>query len=300
MTNTATVNSHVGNTEFDTAKKESTFRAVMKRLYHNKTGMVGLIIFLFMVLLGLLAPVIAPYDYAQMDMTNTFCRPCLAHLCGTDELGRDIFSRLLYGARYSLGLGLAAQVFQLVFGTALGCIAGYYGGKVDNIIMRFCDVWQSIPGMLLTVVLSTVLGSGWFNTVLAMGIGGIPGGCRMIRGQLLSIREQEYIEAAIATNNSKPRIIWKYMLPNAIQPVIVQTSMGIGGTIMGAAGLSYLGLGVRPPMAEWGAMITAGRNYFRNYPYMIGFPGLFLAITILALNMLGDGLRDAMDPRLKT
>jgi peptide/nickel transport system permease protein len=286
--------------DFDTAKKQSAFRSIMKRLLHHPTGMIGCSIFLLMCLFAIFAPFITPYGYNDIDVMNAFLRPSWAHLCGTDELGRDLFTRLLYGARYSLALGIAAQLLSFVLGISLGCVAGYFGGGVDNGIMRFCDIWQSIPGQLLTVVLATVLGNGWGNTVLAMGIGGIPGCARMIRGQLLSVREKEFVEAAVATNCKGIRVIWKYMLPNAIQPMIVSTAMGIGGTIMGAAGLSYLGLGVRPPMAEWGAMLTAGRTYIRRYPHLIAFPGLFIAITVLALNMFGDGLRDAMDPRMKT
>lgn len=280
-------------------RKQSTLGGILKRLLHHPTGMIGMSIFFLMCLAAIFAPFLTPYGYNDMDIANAFCSPCLAHLCGTDELGRDLLTRLLYGARYSLGLGLAAQILRFVLGIVLGCIAGYFGGRVDGVIMRFCDIWQSIPGQLMTVVLSTILGNGWGNTVIAMGIGGIPGCARLIRGQLMSVREQEYVEAAIATNCSGVRTIWKYMLPNAIQPLIVSSMMGIGGTITGAAALSYLGLGVQPPMAEWGAMLTAGRTYIRNYPFLIGFPGLFLAITVLALNMFGDGLRDAMDPRMK-
>ncbi len=280
-------------------KKQSQLREVLKRLMKNKTAAVGMVIFLIIALASVLAPVLAPYDYAQMNLDETFQTPSREHLLGTDEYGRDYLSRILYGGRFSLGLGLCAQLFSLFFGVILGCFAGYYGGKTDNLIMRICDVWQSIPGILFTIILCAALGTGWINTVIAMGLGGIPGNCRMIRAQLLSLREREFIEAEHAINCPSGKIMFRHLLPNAISPLIVSSTMGIGNTINGAAGLAYLGLGVQPPTPEWGALISAARAQIRYYPYLILYPGLMLAITILSLNMFGDGLRDAMDPKLK-
>lgn len=280
-------------------KKQSQFREILKRLVRNKTATVGMCIFLTIAVISLLAPVLAPHDFAEMDLSNAFAKPSKDHLLGTDEYGRDYLSRILYGGRFSLGLGLCAQLFSLFFGVVLGCFAGYYGGKVDSIIMRICDVWQSIPGILFTIILCAALGTGWINTVIAMGLGGVPGNCRMIRAQLLSLREREFIEAEHAINCPSGKIMFKHLLPNAISPLIVSSTMGIGNTINGAAGLAYLGLGVQPPTPEWGALISAARAYIRYYPYLILYPGLMLAITILSLNMFGDGLRDAMDPKLK-
>jgi len=181
----------------------------------------------------------------------------------------------------------------------IGSIAGYFGGRVDNLIMRFIDIIQCIPGILLTICISAVLGAGFANTVWAMSFGGIWGSARMLRGQILAVRRLEYVEGAKATNNSSLRIITKYILPNSIQPTIISACMGIGGTIMGASGLSFLGLGVQPPVPEWGAMLNEGRTYLRYYPNMLIAPCIMIALTILSISLFGDGLRDAMDPRLR-
>lgn len=280
-------------------KPQSEFKAVMKRFCKNKLALAGMVIFAIIAILAIFAPVIAPYDYADMDLRNTYASPSLQHLCGTDQLGRDIFSRLLYGARYSLGLGFCAQIFTLVFGVIIGSIVGYFGGKVDMIIMRILDIFESIPGTLLAIVICTVLGTGFVNTVIAMGVGGIPMMSRLLRASIMTVREQEYIEAAAAINCSKFRQIKNYLLPNAISPLIVTFAMGLGATIMTAAGLSYLGLGVQPPTPEWGAMLSETRKFFQYYPHMAIFPGLAIGITVLAMNLVGDGLRDALDPKLK-
>lgn len=283
----------------ETIKKQSQLGEILKRLCRNKTAIVGTILFMIILILGLLAPYIAPYDYAQMDLTNMFATPSREHWFGTDDLGRDIFTRVLWGTRYSLGLGFASMAFAFFFGTILGCVAGYYGGKVESIIMRFCDVWQSIPHLIMTILIATAFGTGWLNTVFAMGISQIPSACRTVRGQFLSIREEQYIEAEHAIHASSARIMFKHMLPNALAPVIVNMTLGIGNNIMQAASLSYLGLGVQSPTPEWGAMITAGRDFLRYHPHLVLFPGLALAITIIAVNIFGDGLRDAIDPKLK-
>lgn len=280
-------------------KKENQVLAVLKRMSKRKASMIGFYILILYILVAILAPVLAPYGYNQVDMTSAFASPSLKHLCGTDKLGRDIFSRLLYGAKYSLGLGFVSQIFGLVVGITLGCVAGYFGGRVDNTIMRILDIIQSIPGILLSIILSSALGGGWFNTCLALGISHITGPARMIRAQFLGQREQEYVEAAQAINCSKARQMFVHILPNCLAMEIVATTMGIGGTVTAAAGLSYIGLGIQPPIPEWGAMLTAGKEYIRYYPYMIFFPGLVIAILVLACNLMGDGLRDALDPKLK-
>lgn len=286
----------MGNTKI---KKQSQLGEVFKRLRKNHAAMLGLAIFAVFCLIALCAPLIAPYDYESLDVTNAFAGCSLEHPFGTDQYGRDIFSRLVYGAKYSLGLGLLAQLFGLVFGVILGCLAGYYGGAVDNIIMRLMDIIQAIPNILLSIVISTALGGGFINTVFAMGLGGISGSCRTIRGQFLSVREREFVEAAKAIDCTQSKIIFGHILPNTISPLIVATSMGIGNTIMGAAGLSYLGLGIQPPIPEWGAMLTAAKSYMTTQPQLMLWPGLCIAIVVLALNMFGDGLRDALDPKLK-
>lgn len=280
-------------------RKTSQMREVLHRLFKDKAATIGMLIFGILVLIAVLAPLVAPYDYAEADLLNPFQLPSAEHWFGTDNLGRDILSRVIWGARYSLGLGLCAQLFALVFGVTLGCIAGYFGGRTDTLIMRVCDVWQSIPSMLMCVIISSALGTGWLNTVFAMGLNNIAGNCRMIRAQFLTVREQEFVEAERAINCPRFLLIFKHMLPNAISPLIVQTTMGIGNTIMMAAGLSYLGLGVQPPILEWGAMISDARAQLRYYPHLVIFPGVVLAITVLAINLFGDGLRDALDPKLK-
>lgn len=280
-------------------QKTSRFATVMKRLRKNKSAVVGLVIICIFAVIAILGPYIAPYGPAAIDMFNVEAAPSAAHICGTDDLGRDIFSRLLVGAKYSLGLGLGAVFFGLVFGILLGSIAGFFGGKVESIMMRIFDMVQAIPSILLAIIISAVLGSGFINTIIALGIGRVTHVGRMIRAQFLSLREQEYVEAAHAMHCSTPRLIFKHILPNAVSPLIVTTTMGIGNCIMSAAQLSYLGLGIQPPTPEWGAMLSGGKEFIRYSPHIILFPGLCIAIVVLAFNLFGDGLRDALDPKLK-
>ncbi len=281
------------------AKKKSEFMRVMRQLSKNKLAMVGLAILIIEILLALLAPYIIPYDYAKMDVVNAFQTPSAAHLFGTDDTGRDIFSRVLYGGRYSITTGILAVLISLVPGIVIGAIAGYFGGQVDNIIMRILDIIQAIPGMLLMIVIASVLGPGFFNTIIALSISSIPGSARMLRAQMLKERENEYIEAAQSINCSKFRIIFSHLLPNCMSPMIVSSTMGVAQTITMAAGLSFIGLGIQPPTPEWGAMLSDARQFMDQAPHLIIFPGLAIAITVLALNFLGDGLRDALDPKLK-
>lgn len=280
-------------------RKEGQITQVLHRLSRNKVAMVGLFIILLLVAMAVVSPWIMPYDYTLMDMTNMYAKPSLAHPFGCDELGRDILSRLLYGSRASLSLGLIATLVSTAIGVVIGAIVGYYGGMVDNVIMRFLDILQAIPGMLLAIAISAALGSGFVNTILALSIGGIPMTVRLLRGSMMSVRTQEYIEAAGKINCSKLRIIMSHMLPNSIAPLIVSVTMGIGNTILMAASLSYIGLGVQPPTPEWGAMLTAGKAVITKYPHLCVFPGLCIMAVVLVFNMLGDGLRDAMDPKLK-
>ncbi len=280
-------------------KKKSEFVRIIKQLSYNRGAMIGLIIFLLEIVIVLLAPVIAPYDYTAMDPTAIRQSPSMLHICGTDELGRDIFSRILYGGRYSITMGVFSVSIAVVFSSIIGSAAGYFGGRVDNIIMRILDVVQSLPGMLLTIVLSAVLGAGYFNTILALSVNCIPGQARMLRAQMMKNRNAEYVEAARSINCSKTRIIASHLFPNSFSPLIVQMTMGVANMILMASSLSFIGLGVQPPAPEWGAMLAGAREFFRNSPHMVIFPGLAIAITILALNLLGDGLRDALDPKLK-
>lgn len=280
-------------------KKEGQFSLVMKRLRKNKVAMAGLVIILLLFLVAILAPWIMPYPYEEMNMAERFAGPSLKHLCGTDDMGRDIFSRLIYGSRASLSLGFLATIISTAIGMLIGSIVGYFGGIVDTVVMRLVDILQAIPGILLAIAISACLGTGFFNTILALSIGGIPMTVRLLRGSIMGVRKMEYLEAAQTINCSVPRTIIKHILPNSISPIIVSVTMGIGNTILMAASLSYIGLGVQPPTPEWGAMLSSARTYMRDCPHMVLFPGLAIALVVLSLNMLGDGLRDALDPKLK-
>ena len=278
-------------------RKNSEFLRVMKQLSRNKTAVIGLIILLVEIVLAILAPYIAPYDYTQMDIMNMFAKPSAQHWFGCDDLGRDIFSRILIGSRYSLSCGILATLIGTVIGMAIGAVAGFFGGKTDNIVMRILDVIQAIPGMVMMIVMSAVLGPGFINTIIALAFGTIPGMARMLRAQMLKVRENEYIEASVSINCSKFRII--HLIPNCMSPMIVQATVGVAQTITTASGLSFIGLGVQPPAPEWGAMLSGSRQFIRQAPHLVIFPGLAIAVTVLALNMMGDGLRDALDPKLK-
>lgn len=271
----------------------------LQRMFKSPGAAVGTVLLVIIVLACVFAQYIAPYGPNDMDLTKMFSKPSAIHLFGTDRFGRDILSRLLYGGRYSLGLGISASVFGSLIGIVLGSIAGYFGGKIETVIMRIMDIWTALPGMLLCIVISTALGPGFFNTVLALSIGAVPISARMIRGQILSERTKEYIEAAEAINCSRISIMFKHLLPNVIQPEIVSMTMGVGHTITMAAALSYIGLGVQPPTPEWGAMLADARAHILTYPYLITFPGITIGLTVLAINLMGDGLRDALDPKLR-
>lgn len=269
------------------------------RMVKSPSSRLGAILLTVMVLACILAPVIAPYGVNEMDVKHMFSAPGAGHIFGTDSMGRDLFSRLLYGGRYSIALGIVSSLVGAVVGIFIGSIAGYFGGKVETIIMRVMDIWASLPSILLCILISTALGAGFFNTVLALAVGNIPNNVRMIRGQILQERSKEYLEAAESINCSKMSIMFKHLLPNVISPLIVTITMGIGNMITMSASLSFIGLGVQPPTPEWGAMLADARAHILNYPYLIMFPGLVIALTVLAVNLLGDGLRDALDPKLR-
>ena len=287
------------NIPISKVQKQGPFVIMFKQLRKNTGAMIGLYVFGLLVLLAIIAPFIAPYDYKAINVPVANSSPSLAHLAGTDQVGRDIFSRLLIGARYSLTLGVMATLIGTVIGVFFGCLAGYFGGTTDEVIMRITDIFQSIPGMVLNVALACAIGVGFWKTIFVLSVPGIAGSARLIRAQILKIRTMEYIEAADVINCSHSKTIVKHLLPNAFSPILVNMTMRIGGSIMAAAGLSYLGLGVLPPTPELGAMLADGRNYLTKYPYMCIFPGIFIIITVLSLNLFGDGLRDALDPKLK-
>ena len=282
-----------------TQRRETLFYTTWRRLRKNKLAMVGLVIIVIMGLIAIFAPLIMPYGYEEIDIINANAGPSWEHWCGTDDLGRDILSRLMYGGRYSLRIGIVAVAFAGVAGAAIGAIAGYYGGAFDMTLMRILDIFQAIPGLILSIAVSATLGAGFTNCIIALAIGMVPSFARMARASILNIRKMEYLEAATSINASDFRIIVKHVLPNALSPLIVQGTMSVASAILVAASLSFIGLGVQPPTPEWGAMLSAGRNYIRNYPHIVFFPGVTIMIAVFALNVLGDGLRDALDPKLK-
>lgn len=281
-------------------KKTSQIYDIWGRLVRNKSAMAGLIILLILILTAIFADFIAPYGYDDQVLENQFIPPCLEHIFGTDNFGRDIFSRVVYGSRISLQVGLISMGVAVILGCIVGSIAGYYTGLVDNLIMRIIDIMLAIPSILLAISIAAALGPGLRNVMIAIAIGSVPQFARIVRASILTVKEQEYIEASRATGASDLRIIVSHILPNCIAPIIVQTTLGVGNAILNAAGLSFIGLGVQPPIPEWGAMLSAARQYIRDYWWMLTFPGLAIMLTVFALNVLGDGLRDALDPRLKS
>jgi len=286
-------------TEKNIGQSQHGLKEIFKRLSRAPLAMIGLAIVVVLVFTAVFADYIAPFGYADQDLMAAFEEPSKAHLFGTDEFGRDIFSRIIYGSRISLQVGFIAVGIAVFAGGFLGAIAGYYGGKADNLIMRAMDVLLSIPSILLAIAIAASLGPGLFNLMIAVGISSTPNYARIVRGSVLSIRNQEFVEAAKAVGSSDLRIILKHIIPNCLAPIIVQATLGVAIAILTAAGLSFIGLGIQPPIPEWGAMLSGGREYIRDYAYMTVFPGLAIMITILALNFLGDGLRDALDPKLK-
>lgn len=280
-------------------KPQRGFSAVFHRLSKSPLAMFGLFITILLVFTAIFADFIAPLGFAKQDLMHTFESPSAEFWFGTDEFGRDIFSRIVYGSRISLQVGFIAVGISMFLGGFLGAAAGYYGGKLDNFVMRTMDVLLAIPGTLLAIAIAASLGPGLFNLMIAVGISAMPKYARIVRGSVLSIRGQEFIEAAHAVGSSDTRIILKHIIPNCMAPIIVQATLGVAEAILTAAGLSFIGLGIQPPIPEWGAMLSGGRGYIRDYAYMTMFPGLAIMITILALNFLGDGLRDALDPKLK-
>lgn len=279
--------------------KADSSQFLLRRFFRNKMAVLGLFIFLFMIVIAIFAPVIAPYDHLQTNLSESLQTPSAAHWFGTDEFGRDILSRILYGARVSLMVGVIAVGISLLLGTTLGLIAGYLGGKWDDAIMRFTDILLAFPSILLAIAIMTGLGRGVGNAMVAIGIVGIPVYARIVRGQVLAVRSQEYVEAARSIGAKPVRLILRHILPNVVAPLIVQASLGMSTAILEAAALGFLGLGVQPPQAEWGDMIAHGRRFINNAAYMIYFPGIAISLTVLGLNLFGDGLRDVLDPRLK-
>ncbi len=282
-------------------KKRSQMADVWMRLKRNKLAMFGLIILTILILTAIFADLIADYntEVIKINVVERLKGPSKDHWFGTDEYGRDIFARIVHGTRTSLFVGVISVGIALSIGGILGSIAGYYGGKLDNAIMRVLDVLLAIPSILLSITIVSALGPGLTNLMISVGISNIPGFARVVRASVLGVKDQEYIEAAKAIGAKDYEIIFQHVLPNCLAPIIVLATLKVAGAIMATAGLSFIGLGIQPPRPEWGSMLSGGRAFIRDYVHVVLYPGLAIMITILSLNLLGDGLRDALDPRLK-
>jgi peptide/nickel transport system permease protein len=278
---------------------DSLWRQAVRRLQRNPGAMLGLVILAALVLAALLAPAISPFDPIKQNATDAMQGPSLKHWLGADQFGRDILSRLLFGARISLRIGLVSVGIAASIGIVLGLLAGFYGGWADMLISRFIDLLLAFPGILLALVIVTVIGPSLFNVMVAVGISAVPNYARLVRGTVLAARENVYVEAAEAIGARDRTILVKHILPNVLGPVIVLSTLGIAGAILSGAALSFLGLGAQPPTPEWGAVLSDGRNYLRQAWWISTFPGLAIMVTVLSVNLLGDGLRDALDPRMK-
>ena len=283
-------------------KKRSYWGEVWHRLKKNPVSIICLVFLVVLIGAILLSPWIAPYDYTESDLTLRYALPSAQHIMGCDDHGRDLFSRLLVGGRYSLMVAVISVAIGIVFGMIVGALCGFFGKLTDNILMRFMDVIMAIPGMMMAICISVSLGSGVWQTALAIAVGTIPVIARQLRGSTLLIHDQEYIEAARSFGESNAKIILTHVIPNTLAPIIVQTSLYLGGSIMAIAGLSFIGLGVQPPTPEWGNILNNGMDNLYEFAtrwHVIVFPALFIILTMLAFNLLGDGLRDAMDPRMR-
>lgn len=280
-------------------KTNSSFHIVMGQFTKNKAALAGLVVVAILILISIFAPVISPYDYTVVDPINAMAAPSKEHIFGLDIYGRDMLARILYGGRTSLIIGAGAVFFSLVLAIILGTIAGYYGGWVDNLIMRCCDIIQNMPYILLAICISQAVGNGIIPLIVAISTNSTTSMIRLLRATMLNIREQEYIEAAVMSNCSKFQIMFMQILPNSLTPIIVSASMAMGMKIMAAASLSFIGLGIQEPIPEWGAMISQGRLYLRTAPHLVLIPGVFVALVVFSFNMVGDGLRDALDPKLR-
>lgn len=280
-------------------KHRGQLEMVVRQLRRNRGAILGLILIIFLALVAVAAPWVAPYDPLEQSIREALQGPSTKHLFGTDDIGRDMLSRIIYGARISLRVGLISVAIGSIIGTTLGITAGFYGGWVDNIIMRITDVLAAFPGMLLALTVIAILGPGLFNAMIAVGFGSIPSYTRIARGSTMTIRNCAYVESARAVGCGSRRIMWRYVLPNVLPPLIVIVTLGVAGAILTASGLSFLGLGARPPAPEWGAMLSTGRTYLRQSWWFAVFPGLAITLTVVSINLFGDGLRDALDPKLR-
>jgi ABC-type dipeptide/oligopeptide/nickel transport system permease subunit len=270
-----------------------------RRLKRDKLAIVGMIIIALFVIAAVFAPLLAPYDPTAQEILSRRQQPSRLHWMGLDEVGRDTFSRVIYGARISLQIGLMSVTMAILIGSILGAIAGFVGGWLDDLIMRLMDILLAFPGLLLAIAVVSILGPGLMNMLYAIAFVSIPSYARIMRASVLSVKEQDFVTAARAVGVPTLRILWREILPNSVTPVLVAGTLGIATAILDAAGLSFLGLGARPPTPEWGSMLGEGRGSVFTAPHIVIFPGLAIMLNVLGFNLLGDGLRDALDPRLR-
>lgn len=284
---------------FDQSIQRGRLRLFWRSFSRNWGAIAGAAAILFLIAAAIFAPVLAPTDPAEMSVDDLLEGPNAGHWFGTDHYGRDILSRLLYGARLSLRTGLVAVAIAATSGSLLGLLAGYYGGTIDAIIMRVIDVQLAFPGILLAMAIVAVLGPSLINVMIAVGIGSVPTFARVVRGSVLSAKQLPYVLAARALGCRDAQLMFRHILPNTLSPIIILSSLSIASAILSASGLSFIGLGAQPPTPEWGSMLNTGRTYLRDAWWMSTFPGLAIMVTVMSINMIGDGLRDALDPRLR-
>ena len=296
--------SHAAQATVEMEKPDSQFMEMWDSLKCNKAAVAGLVIIIILAAVAIVVSItelfglqIMPYDPNYSEMTKAFIPPCAAHWFGTDQLGRDIFSRIIDGTKISLFVGISAVAFSLTIGIVLGSIAGYQGGKADTIIMRCMDIMLAIPGILLAIALMAALGKGLDKAIFAIGVVSIPEYARIVRGSILSVKENDYVQAARVIGNNDKNIIFRHVLPNVISPIVVRATLGISTAVLDTSALGFLGLGIQPPYAEWGDMLGRARGFIFAAPYTLIFPGIAITLLVLAFNMLGDGLRDALDPK---
>ena len=277
----------------------SPWASARRRFMRSATGLVGVVVLLVLLVIALLAGIVSPYDPVKQDFRANSDPPSAAHPMGADQLGRDVLSRVIWGARVSLQAGAVAASIALVFGSTFGMLAAFYGGRLDTLIMRSMDVMLAFPYLLLAITVIAILGPGLLTAMIAIGVVYIPGYARVVRGAVLVVRSREYVEAARTLGSSDARVMSQHVLPNVMAPIIVQMTLNVGTAIIDTAGLSFLGLGTQPPTPDWGNMLADGRSYLFDAPWIATFPGLAILVTVLSFNLMGDALRDAMDPRLR-
>lgn len=280
---------------------ENQFQQIWHRYKKRPSAMAGLIILIVLILVAIFADVLYDYEGVALaqNVSERFMKPCAEHIFGTDDYGRDILARVVHGSRLSLGIGFSSIMFSTIIGTAIGAVAGFVGGKLDNVIMRIMDILMAIPSILMAMIIVAVFNTSAVTIALALGIANIPTFTRVARGAVLTVREKEYIESARAIGETNGSIILKHILPNCFAPIVVQFTVSLAMTILSVSGLSYLGMGIQAPAPEWGSMLSGSRAYLSNASYMAIFPGLAIVLTILSLNLIGDGIRDATDPKLR-